>query len=74
MLCTPTGGIFLYHRTRKGQRDTSTERNLLRELRDSAHSDVAELLRYVDAGRIKFSAGEIPDMRWAISLHEPTTN
>jgi hypothetical protein len=74
MLCTPTGGILLYHGTRKGQRGTSTERKLLCELPDSAHRDIAELLKYFDAARTKFSAGKIPDRRWAISLHEPTTN
>jgi hypothetical protein len=59
---------------RKGQRGTSKERKLLFELPDSAHLDIAELLKYFDAARTKFSAGKIPDMRWAISLHEPTTN
>jgi hypothetical protein len=43
------------------------------ELPDSAHPDIAELLRYFDAARTKFSAGKIPDKRWAICLHEPTT-
>jgi hypothetical protein len=73
LLCTPTGGILPYRGTIKGQRGTSTERKLLCELPDSAHSDIAELLRYIDAARTKFSAGKIPDIRWAISLHEPTT-
>jgi hypothetical protein len=44
------------------------------ELPDSAHLDIAEILRYFDAARTKFSAGKIPDKRWAISFHEPTTN
>jgi hypothetical protein len=74
MLCTPTGGIFLYPGTRKGQRGTSTERKLLCELPDLAHPDTAEQLKYFDAARTKFSAGKIPDMWWAIILHEPTTN
>jgi hypothetical protein len=74
LLCTPTGGILLYHGARKGQRGTSTERRLLCELPDSAHPNIAELLKYLDASRTKFSDGKIPDMRWAISLHEPTTN
>jgi hypothetical protein len=74
VLCTPTGGILLYHGTRKGQRGTSTEQKLLCELPDSAHLDIAELVRYFDAARTKFSAGKIPDMRWAISLHKPATN
>jgi hypothetical protein len=68
LLCTPTGGILLYHGTRKGQLGTSTERKLLCELPDSAHPDIAELPQYFDAARIKFSAGKIPDKRWAISL------
>jgi hypothetical protein len=74
MLCTPTSGILLYHGPSKGQRGTSTERKLLCELPDSAHPDIAELVRYFDTARTKFSAGKIPDMRWAISLHEPKTN
>jgi hypothetical protein len=74
LLCTPTGGILLYHGTRKGQRGTSTERKLMCELPDSAHPAIAELLRYFDAARTKFSAGKIPERPWAISLHEPTTN
>jgi hypothetical protein len=74
MLCTPTGGILLYHGKRKGQQGTSTERKLLRELPDSAHPDIAELLKYFDAARTQFSAGKMPDGRLAISLHEPTTN
>jgi hypothetical protein len=74
LLCTPTGGILLYRGTRKGQRGTSTERKLLCELPDSTHLDIAELLKYFDAARTKFSAGKIPDRRWAISLHKPTTN
>jgi hypothetical protein len=74
ILCTPTSGILLYHGTRKGQRGTSTEQKPLCELPDSAHPDIAELLRYFDAARTKFSAGKILDRRWAISLHEPTTN
>jgi hypothetical protein len=73
MLCTPTGGI-LYHGTRKGQRGTSTERKLLCELPESSHPYIAELLKSFDAARTKFSAGKIPDRRWATSLHEPTTN
>jgi hypothetical protein len=59
---------------RKGQRGTSTERKFLCALPDSAHIDLAELLRYFDAARTKFSAGKILDKRWAINLHEPTTN
>jgi hypothetical protein len=74
MLCTPTGGILLCDGTSKGQRGTSTERKLLCERPDSAHPDIAELLRYFDVVRTKFSAGKIPDMRWANSLDEPTTN
>jgi hypothetical protein len=74
MQCTPTGGILLYHRTRKGQRGTSTERKMLCELPDSAHPVIAELLGYFDAARTKFSPRKIPDKRWAISLYEPTTN
>jgi hypothetical protein len=74
LLCTPTGGTLLYHGTRNGQRGTSTERKLLCELLDLAHPDIAELVRYFDAARTKFSAGKIPDGRWAISLHEPSTN
>jgi hypothetical protein len=69
-MCTRTGGIL---RTRKGQRDTSTERKLLCELPDTSHPDVANLLSYFDAARTKFFAGKIPYKRWAISLHEPTT-
>jgi hypothetical protein len=34
LLSTPTGGILLYHITRKGRRSTSTERKLLCELPD----------------------------------------
>jgi hypothetical protein len=74
LLCTPTRGILLYHGTRKGQRGTSTERKLVCELPDPTHLDIAELLRYFDVARTKFSAGKIPDRRWAISLHEPTIN
>jgi len=74
LLCTPTGGILLYHGTRKGQRGTSTERKLLCELPASAHPDMAKLLQYFDAARTRFSAGKIPDRRWAISVREPTTN
>jgi hypothetical protein len=74
LLCTPTGGILLYHGTKKGQRGTSTERKLLCELPASAHPDIAELLQYFDAARTKLSAGKIPDRRWAISLREPTIN
>jgi hypothetical protein len=47
---------------------------ILCELPDSAHLDIAKLLKYFDAARTKFSAWKIPDRRWAISLHEPTTN
>jgi hypothetical protein len=43
-------------------------------LHDAAHHGIAELLGYFDATRTKFSAGKIPDKRWAISMHEPTTN
>jgi hypothetical protein len=50
------------------------ERKLLCELPDSAHPDIAELLRYFDVARTKFSARKILDMRWAISLHETTPN
>jgi hypothetical protein len=74
MLCTSTGGILLCHGTSKGHRGISTERKLLCERPDSARPGLAELLRYYDAARTKFSAGEIPDMRWANSLDEPTTN
>jgi hypothetical protein len=74
MLCKQIGGILLYHGTRKGQRGTSTERKLMCELPASAHPDIAELRRYFDVARTKFSAGKILDKRWAISLHEPTTN
>jgi hypothetical protein len=63
LLCTPTGGILLCHEMRKGQRGTSTERKLLCELPDSAHPDIAELLRYFDAARTKFFAGKTPDRR-----------
>jgi hypothetical protein len=59
----------LYYGTRKSQRGT-----LLCELPDSAHPDIVELLRHFDAARTMLSAGKIPDRRWAISLHEPTTN
>jgi hypothetical protein len=74
MLCTPTGGILLYHGSTNGQRGTSTEQKLPCELPDSVHPDIAELLQYFDAARAKLSDGKIPDRRWAISLHEPTTN
>jgi hypothetical protein len=73
LLCTPTGGVLLYHITRKGQRGTSTERKLQSELLDSPHHAIAELLGYFDAARTKFSAGKIIDKRWAVRLHEPTT-
>jgi hypothetical protein len=74
MLCTPTGGIFFYHKTRKGQRGTSTERNFLCELQDSAHHDIVQLQGYFDAARTKLSAGKFLDKRWGISPHKPTTN
>jgi hypothetical protein len=73
MMCTPTGGILLFQRTKKGQRGTSTERKLLCDLPGTAHPDIANLLRYFDAARTKFSAGKIADKRLATSLHEPTT-
>jgi hypothetical protein len=73
LFCTPTGGILLYHGTRKYQRGTSTERKLIC-LPDSAHPDIAELSKYFDVARTKFSAGKIPDRRWVISLHEPMTS
>jgi hypothetical protein len=73
LLCTPTDGILLYHGTRKGQRGTSTERKLLCELPDSAHPNIAELLRYFDVARTKLSAGNIPDRGWAINLNERST-
>jgi hypothetical protein len=60
LLCTPTGGTT---EREKGQRGTSTERKLLCELPDSSHSDIAELLKYFDAARTKFSARKIPDRR-----------
>jgi hypothetical protein len=73
MVCTPTGGILFNHKTRKGQRGTSTERKLLCELPNTADLDIAELLGYFDSARTKFSAGKIPDQRRAAGLHEPTT-
>jgi hypothetical protein len=74
ILCTPTGGILLYHKTRKGQRGTSTERTLLNETPHYAHRDIAELLGSFDVARTKLPVGKIIDKRWAISMRKSVTN
>jgi hypothetical protein len=71
-VCTPTGGI-LYHITRKAQRGTSTERQLLCDLPDWAHHYIAKLAKCFESARTKFSPRRLPHKRWPIGPREPTT-